>query len=126
MYASKKKTNNKNFLRIGDVVIIKDDKLTPRTSWKMGRVESLIVAGDKNVRGAVLFTRSIEGKCTRIPRPLQKLIPLEVQAEFGALVKNETSVDPKVRYSANVSDIDFEIENASKNDSDVEIDKKFD
>ena len=51
-YQSKKYGNK--ILQIGDVVIIKDDKIQPRGTWKKGRVENLIVGRDDVVRGAVL------------------------------------------------------------------------
>ena len=63
MYNSNRKTS-KNVLKVGDVAIIKDDKVSPRNSWRMGRVESLVVGRDNNVRGAIMNTRSNEGKRT--------------------------------------------------------------
>ena len=81
MYASKRKTKRENVLKVGDVVIIKEDNIVPRSSWRMGKVESLVVGKDGNVRGANLSTVSKEGKNTRSSRPLQKIIPLEVFPE---------------------------------------------
>ena len=73
----KTKRDNSN-LAIGDVVVIKDDKLVPRTKWKHGRVESLLIGRDGIVRGAVLRTYQENGKTILIKRALQRLIPLEI------------------------------------------------
>ena len=78
MYASKRKTKCENLLKVGDVVIIKEDNIVPRSSWRMGLVESLVAGKDGYVRGANLRSISKEGKTTKLSRPLQKLVPLEV------------------------------------------------
>ena len=82
MYASRKRTNTTNVLKVGDVVIIKpESSVTPRSSWRLGRVDSLVVGKDGHVRGAHLKTRSNEGRASSISRPLQKLVPLEILPE---------------------------------------------
>ena len=81
MYQSKRKTSNKNILKIGDIVMIKDDKIRSRNSWRIGLVESLVIGKDGNISGALLTTRSNEGKRTNISRPVQKLIPLEITSD---------------------------------------------
>ena len=63
---------------LGDVVLIKDDA-TKRKVWKKGRVEQLVRGNDGKVRGAVLKVKSPTGNLSTIRRPVQKLIPLEVQ-----------------------------------------------
>ena len=63
---------------LGDVVLIKDDA-TKRNVWKKGRVDELVRGADGKVRGAVLKVNSPTGKSSTIRRPVQKLIPLEVQ-----------------------------------------------
>ena len=78
------KTDDVNTLNVGDVVIIKDEKVRSRNCWRMGRVESLVVGRDNKVRGANLQTISKTFRRTKMTRPLQKLIPLEV-----ASTKNE-------------------------------------
>ena len=75
---SRSRTSNASKLDIGDVVVVKEDKITPRSCWRSGRVESLIVGKDGKVRGAELVTNSKGGRLTKITRPLQKIIPLEV------------------------------------------------
>ena len=59
---SREKTNEKNRLVVGDVVIIKENNNTPRSSWRTGRVDSLVVGTDGHVRGAKLRTISTDGK----------------------------------------------------------------
>ena len=66
-------------LLLGDVVLIKDDSFK-RNAWKKGKVDQLIRGEDGNVRGAVLKVNT-SGRASYIRRPVQKLIPLEVQKE---------------------------------------------
>ena len=82
LYVSKRRTSEKDILRVGDVVIIKpESSVTPRNSWRLGRVDSLVVGDDGRVRGAKLLTRSKEGRKSAIMRPLQKIIPFEIVPE---------------------------------------------
>ena len=60
------------------MVIIKDDDVRSRCAWRLGRVESLVVGGDDQVRGANLRTISKKFRGSLMTRPLQKIIPLEV------------------------------------------------
>ena len=60
------------------MVLIKEN-VTPRMNWKMGKVESLIIGRDNLIRGATLKTyQKKTNKTCIIRRPLQYLIPLEV------------------------------------------------
>ena len=86
MYQGKRKTNQNNILKIGDVVVIKDDKIVPRNSWRIGLVESFVIGQDNYVRGAVLIVKSAEGRRTKISRPIQKLIPLEVVRKMNSAI----------------------------------------
>ena len=81
MYQSKRKTTEDNNLKLGDVVIIKDDKITPRNSWRTALVDSFVIGNDGKIRGAMLITISKDGRRTKMNRPIQKLIPLEVVSE---------------------------------------------
>jgi hypothetical protein len=58
---------------VGEVVLIKDD--TPRYQWRLGAIEELIPSRDGYVRAAVVRTSK-----TRLQRPIQLLIPLEVRS----------------------------------------------
>ena len=78
MYDKTKRNEEK--LSIGDVVIIREDRITPRSKWKHGRVDELLTGRDGVVRGAILTTNT-NGKNIKLSRPLQRLIPLEVSNE---------------------------------------------
>ena len=86
------KTSDETTLRVGDVVIVKDDGVRSRSLWRLGRVESLVVGADKKVRGANLRTISKQFRQTKMSRPLQKIIPLEVSS--AADETTDVSADP--------------------------------
>ena len=67
-------------ITIGDIVIIHDDA-HPRGLWKLGKVEKLITGADGHTRGAAVLVLSSGRHTTILKRPLQRLYPLEVQAE---------------------------------------------
>ena len=73
-----RKTKDDNVLQIGDVVVIKDEDVRSRNRWRLGRVESFVVGKDGKVRGANLKTISKKFRRTKMSRPLQKIIPLEI------------------------------------------------
>ena len=75
---TRKKTNVNPGLALNDVVIIKDDDVRARAKWRLGRVESFVTGSDGQIRGANLRTISKEFRQTKMSRPLQKIIPLEV------------------------------------------------
>ena len=81
-------------LEKGDIVIIKEDRVTPRGKWKRGYVEELLVGRDKITRGARLSVITIGVKKT-IMRPLIKLIPLEVDKTHEIQEKDnpDTEID---------------------------------
>ena len=58
----KNNAKEKRELRINDVVLIQDDKITLRTNWGRGKVEELIVGRDSKIRGAVLrvYNKTLE------------------------------------------------------------------
>ena len=49
-----------------------------RLHWKLGKIETLYIGKDKNIRGAKVSI-SNNGKISYINRPINKLIPLEVR-----------------------------------------------
>ena len=81
-------------LEKGDIVIIKEDRVTPRGKWKRGYVEELLVGRDKITRGARLSVITNGVKKT-IMRPLIKLIPLEVDKTHEIQEKDnpDTEID---------------------------------
>jgi len=65
-------------LSLNDVVLIRDDIPLPRSRWKIGKVEKLVLGNDGKVRGAKLKVITNCGKPGHIHRPIQKLIPFEI------------------------------------------------
>ena len=41
-------------MKINDVVLMQDNKITLRNNWRKGKVGKLIVSRDSKIRGAVL------------------------------------------------------------------------
>ena len=78
IYRRSSKKSNEDKLIVGDVVLIKDDTHTPRSMWRIGKVERLVVGRDGKVRGADLAVVSKKGHRTTASRPVQKLIPFEI------------------------------------------------
>ena len=89
-YNANIKYDNHCDIKVGDVLLIKQDKI-PRMCWKKGKVESLIIGTDGYVRGAVLRTHQKKvNKTSLIKRPLQYLIPLEITSVTGDENARET------------------------------------
>ena len=66
-------------MKIYDVVLIQDDKITPRHNWRREKVEELIVSRDSKIRGAVLRVYNKKKDSTFLLKtPVQKLIPFEI------------------------------------------------
>ena len=75
----KNNTKEKWELKITDVVLIQDDKITPLNNWRREKVEELIVSRDSKIRGAVLRVYNKKKDSTFLLKtPVQKLIPLEI------------------------------------------------
>ena len=71
--------NHHDLISKGDIVTIQDENRKNRTTWKLGKVESLIVWREEIVRGA--NGQTANGKI--ISRPIQKLYPLEVTSDLS-------------------------------------------
>ena len=65
-------------LVLNDMVLIKDDDITPRNKWKKGVIDELIKGSDGKVRGATLRVCTKDGKINLIKRDIKRLIPLEL------------------------------------------------
>ena len=66
-------------MKINDVVLIQDDKITPRNNRKNGKVDELIVSKDSKIRDAVLRVYNKKKDSTLLlKRPVQKLIPFKI------------------------------------------------
>ena len=75
---------------VGDVALIKDDAVMPRNKWKRGVIVKLIHGNDNLVRGALLKT-IVSGKASFITRPVQRLIPLEIQRGQSESIDDTTA-----------------------------------
>ena len=121
MYQNRKnKVNDDNSgLKLGDVVIVKDDKIIPRCLWRVVRVDGLVLGNDNKVRGGILspilpdgtktkISRPIlpDGTKTKISRPIQKIIPLEVTDNA------RNHINPKISKSA----VDRAVNNENENE----------
>ena len=76
----KRATNNNINVSVGDVVLIINDNL-PRSNWRLGRIAELIIGRDKQIRGAIVKTRTEQGRISNLRRPVNKLVPLELCEE---------------------------------------------
>ena len=73
----KLKCKNHNLVpRVGDIVLVGDEKFR-RSEWKVGRIREVITSSDKNIRSANVLMKKT-GKILR--RPINKLYPI-VQSE---------------------------------------------
>ena len=74
---------------VGNTVIVYDEHL-PRGLWKLGRIVSVMKGRDGQIRGATVKTTSSDGRTTHLNRPIQRLYPLEVQAQSDASADTST------------------------------------
>ena len=93
-------------LLVGDVFLIKDDFMK-RMEWKKGKVEELIYGHDSKIRGALLKV-SQGGKVSHIKRPLQRIVPLEVQSECIMNSQNDVT---EVTTNDNVNVVTSDLNN---------------
>ena len=70
----------------GELVIVHENNVR-RSSWKMGKVEELMVGKDHEVRGVKLRLVT-KGKPYFLDRPLEKVYPLEVRCISGRVVES--------------------------------------
>ena len=76
----------------GDVVLIIDDNLQPRNSWKKGVIDEEIVRKDNQPRGVELIAISQTGLRSPCYRPIQKIIPFEIANKCKETVYIEQSI----------------------------------
>ena len=62
---------------MGDVVIVHDESL-PRSFWRLGHIQDLIIGKDGKTRGATVEIAGKNRNFTSLNRPLQLLYPLEI------------------------------------------------
>ena len=77
---TKSANGNPATVRVGDIVILKNDS-TSRAFWKLAKVEELLPGNDGKIRAAMVKVPRINGKSQLLKRVVQHLIPIEVQAE---------------------------------------------
>ena len=73
IHRKSKKNGVNDEIKIGDVVLIEEDK-QKRSNWRTGRVDEIIISKDGQIRGVGLTTTTKEGT-GRLKRPLNKLYP---------------------------------------------------
>ena len=96
---ARKHSSSEDLIRVGDVVIIEDDKV-PRTRWKLGVVLELIRGADSRVRAA--FVR-YDGKRTT-SRAISKLYPLEVSVDSDSIVTSVAEDEKLLRRSKRIAE----------------------
>ena len=76
-FASKKKEGRHNFVRIGDVVVLKSDT-SKRIFWKLAIVKELLKGNDHHVQAAVVSLTNPQGGTKLLRRSIKHLYPIEV------------------------------------------------
>ena len=76
-HQKRKKSNSDLHANVGDVVLIKDERLK-RSEWKLGRVKRLIQSKDFKIRAAEVNVIT-NGKLQTLKRPVNKLYPIEFE-----------------------------------------------
>ena len=86
----KNNAKEKRELRINDVVLIQDDKITLCTNWGRGKVEEMIVGSDSKIRGAVLrvYNKTLEETRTIVFIEETRTIDFKAIYSFHLLSKN--------------------------------------
>ena len=105
-----------------NVALIRDDDPVPRGKWSMGRILRLVKGPDGHVRGAQLAVLSNFGKRTTVFRPLQKLIPFEIEENYAANESGGTTDESQLDELAQEHECS-EDENTSEEHTDVNEDK---
>ena len=94
-YRNQKFKNCSN-IKIGDIVLIKE-KLSPRIKWKKGKVLKFLYSRDNLIRGVelLIFINNLN-KTTKIRRPIQYIVPLELHDGHMMDIQNE-NIEKKER-----------------------------
>lgn len=79
----KSKDSKSREIEKDDVVIVKAD-LTPRSFWRLAKVEELLPGADGKVRAAQLRISGDNGKVYTTRRAVQHLVPIEVRRSTEA------------------------------------------
>ncbi|XP_066934625.1 uncharacterized protein [Clytia hemisphaerica] len=93
----RKNTDNDVKLRVGEVILIKGEKMVPRAEWRTGIVEELVKGRDGKIRGAKIKTTSKKDIQHPFTDPVQKLIKLEIEGDKAEqTLKEKPKVDKHV------------------------------
>ena len=77
-FYNKTRFENKCRALVGDTVLVKEE-IVPRMNWRKGKIDKLIFGNDGLVRGVELLAyQSKREKLTKIKRPVQLAIPIEL------------------------------------------------
>ena len=92
----RRKLNGKGHtdIKIGDVVLIHEDKLK-RSQWRIGRIDELFISKDGQIRGAGLVTNTEQGT-GRLTRPINKLYPFETEKSVDS--DEEEIEEPGIQF----------------------------
>ena len=82
-------------IAVGDVVVVYAEG-QPRSHWKLGVIEQLMVGADGEVRAASVRV-SNKGRSSTLCRPIQHLYPLEVRGSQEEEATREETADPETR-----------------------------
>ena len=85
-----KKTVGSRVVSVGDLVLVHDET-HPRSYWKMGKVERLLMSQDRQSRGAEVRVqgRGSSGGGLLVRRSLQLLYPMEVSCSTNEAAPQE-------------------------------------
>ena len=103
------RSNGEPEISEGDIVLVHSES-HPRSQWKLGKVQKVLVGTDGQKRAAVVMVTN-KGRKSTLNRPIQLLYPLEVASPIDTAHQNEKS-----NVSSNEND---ETKNDSENSNDV-------
>ncbi|XP_028413524.1 uncharacterized protein LOC114536361 [Dendronephthya gigantea] len=111
--SSRAQNSGSNVISVGDVVTLKNDS-TSRIYWRLAKVENLLRSKDGVIRSAEVRVLSNDNKKTVVlRRPIQHLIPLEVQGTSKVQSSDEVQDASEVQVTSESQIID-EIKNSSE------------
>ena len=90
---------------VGEIVLIKDDKKTPRSKWKKGKIERTLPSRDGVVRAVELKVSGTKGTTSLLKRAVERLIPLEVKNKIEHVNNNEVQPTRTRRNAAIIGEL---------------------
>ena len=93
------KTDEDCRLYVGDIVLLREE-FVPRMKWRKGKVLKLICGIDNKVRGAELlvYNKNSE-KTSKIKRPLQLIVPFEINSLGNTEQSRSHCIEPASEYN---------------------------